>query len=82
MESISEVELLEELRAAVADDGPEDAFTAREWADRLGICVETTRDRIRPLIQAGKMEAVWIRRLRMDGIMQRVSAYRIVDQAA
>ena len=77
--SISEVELLEELRAALGDDGPEDAYTSREWAERLGVGVDTARDRIRPLVLAGKMEAVWIRRPRMDGIMQRMGAYRIVD---
>ena len=79
MESITEVELLEELRAAAGDAGPEDAYTARDWAERLGVGVDTARERIRPLVVAGKMESVWIRRARMDGIMQRVSAYRIVD---
>lgn len=78
MESITEVELLEELRAALGNDGPEDAYTIREWAERLGVGHDTCRERLRPLVMAGQMEAVQIRRPRLDGIMQRVSAYRIV----
>jgi hypothetical protein len=77
LDSITEAELLEELRAALGDPGPDDAYTSAEIAELLACSVETARTRIKPLILAGRMSPVKVQRRRMDGQMQRVSAYRL-----
>ena len=76
--SITEAELLAEIRAALDDPGPDDAYTTREIADLLGCSVEKARDRIRPLVRAGRIGVVKVPRPALDGRDIRVSAYRLL----
>ena len=78
MESITEAELLEEIRAALGDPGPDDAYTTMEIAGLLGVSQNTARERIRPLVMSGRMKPVRVRRTRMDGVVQTTTAYRLV----
>jgi len=67
--------------ASQAAPDPEGAKTMREWAEVLGVCVNTAQDRLRPLVLSGRMEAVKVQRLQISGETRRVSAYRLVQRA-
>jgi len=75
---ITEAELLEELRTALGDPGPDDAYTANEIAELMGCSVELARKRIKLLIGQGKMKPTRAARPRMDGQVQKISAYQFV----
>lgn len=70
--------LLEALRAApdgTADDG---ARTAEEMAQEARRGVEWVRKRIKKLLADRRVEHCKVRRQRIDGQMQWVSAYRLI----
>lgn len=75
---MTEGQVLEALRLALAQSpGPDDAYTTAELAQKLGASVARTRDALRRLIAAGQAESIQIPRPRLDGIVARVSAYRL-----
>ena len=76
--TITEAELLEEIRAALGDPGPDDAYTTQEIGRMLGLSQSTARERIRPLVESGRMVPVRVIRRCLDGRMQSVPAYRLV----
>lgn len=71
-------ELIAELTAALAaNQGPDDALTTYELCQVLGLAENATRKRIRLLTEAGRLEAVRVQRVSMNGVTQPVSAYRL-----
>lgn len=79
MEAMTEAALLEALREARgAFENPEGALTAAELAEKMRCDVLTARKRIKLLITSKRAECVQVRRVRIDGRMQLVPAYRLV----
>lgn len=78
--SVTEAQLIEEIRAAFAgaEMGPDDAMTAKELADIMGINVQRIRDQFRSLIDEGKLEMVRVRRPDWDGTMRTKNAVRMI----
>lgn len=80
MQDLTENELLAALREAQeAQEDPEGAFSKRELMEIFDLSDEPTRDRIRMLVNAGRMECVKVRRVRMDGVQQTIPGYRLVE---
>ncbi|HEY8536958.1 MAG TPA: hypothetical protein VIL25_10930 [Vicinamibacterales bacterium] len=75
LDAIAEVQ-----RARVQDD--DDALTAREIAGLVGCSYPRALDIIRRLLAAGLVECVRVSRVRMDGVVTLVSAYRLVRERA
>ena len=73
---ITESELVEELRRALENAGPDDAMTTKELAETLGISAEAIRAQLPAMIRSGQYEVVRVVRKRWDGIVTRVSAIR------
>ena len=76
MDSITESELVEELRQALENAGPDDAMTTKELADTLGISAIAVRAQLPAMLASGQYEIVRVIRKRWDGIVTRVSAIR------
>lgn len=69
--------LLDEIRT-LHDSAPKDeGMTAREIADHFGWNVSDTREWIGKAIRAGKATCIRVKRPRIDGVAQKVPAYRI-----
>ena len=79
MEAMTEAALLEALRAAM-DAGEDDggAMTADELTQKMECNIDTVRKRVKALIATGRAECVRVRRMRIDGLIQRVPAYRLI----
>jgi len=73
---ITESELVEELRRALENAGPDDAMTTKELADTLGISAIAVRAQLPAMLASGQYEIVRVIRKRWDGIVTRVSAIR------
>jgi len=73
---ITESELVEELRRALENAGPDDAMTTKELAVHLGISTGSVRAQLPAMIASGQYEVVRVMRKRWDGIVNRVSAIR------
>ena len=76
MDSITESELVDELRRALENAGPDDAMTTKELADTLGISAIAVRAQLPAMLASGQYEIVRVIRKRWDGIVTRVSAIR------
>lgn len=74
-------ELYEAIRAA-SDNGPEDARTCVEWAERMGCGIVVMRRQLSQLIQAGHMEHVKVKRMKINGVYAPFDAYRIKEPGA
>lgn len=74
-------ELYEAIRAA-SDNGPEDARTCSEWADLMGCGMVSMRRRLSLLIQAGRMEHVKVRRMKINVVVTSIDAYRIKEPSS
>ena len=83
MTTITESEILEELRAALSkvDDTPEGFFTTVELAAATGKCVRATTMKLRQLFLRGEVESVKVTRPGIDGRNAKVPAYRLVKRA-
>ena len=77
--SITETEIYEELRAALAhpEQDSEGAYTVAELADMRQMSIATVRRGMKRLIASGKATCVHVRRVGMDGRLARVPGYRI-----
>ena len=80
-EEFTLAELYEAIRAA-SDNGPEDAQTCAEWAARMGCSTVVMRRRLSQLIQAGHMEHVKVRRMKINGVYALFDAYRIIGPSS
>lgn len=69
--------LLDELRTLHDSAPPDEGMTANEIAEHFGWCIEDTRERIRKLIAQGRAVCIRVKRQRIDGVHQKVPAYRI-----
>ena len=76
MDSITESELVDELRRALEHAGPDDAMTTKELAATLGISRDAVRAQLPAMLESGQFEMVRVVRKRWDGIVNRVSAIR------
>ena len=76
--SITEAELVEELRRAFESAGPDDAMTVKELSAALGLGVESVRRLVAPAVEAGSLQVVRVRRKRWDGLATTISAVRLV----
>jgi response regulator of citrate/malate metabolism len=78
--NISETELLDAIREATtqASARPDGALTITEMADATGLCRDTIRKRIRPVVISGRMECIPITTPDMTGRPQRVPGYRLI----
>ena len=76
MDSITESELVEELRRTLENAGPDDAMTTKELAEKLGISRDAVRAQLPGMLESGQFEMVRVTRKRWDGIVNRVSAIR------
>jgi DNA-binding Lrp family transcriptional regulator len=75
---ITEAELVEELRKAFENAGPDDAMTVKELSASLGLSVASVRRLLAPAVEAGSLKVVRVRRKRWDGLVTTVSAVRRV----
>lgn len=77
---VTENDLLDEVRAALERQGPEDALTTREMCAAMGVGMPKMREIVRALVESGAVEPVKVLRPRMDGTPTTVSAYRYVKK--
>jgi DNA-binding Lrp family transcriptional regulator len=77
--TITEGEILEALQSALQHPAHEDdgAVTVLEIAEKEGMSIATVRRGMKRLIGQGKATCVHVRRVAMDGRLQRVPGYRI-----
>ncbi len=76
MSSMTIDELLQEIAAAqVGDEG----LTGPEWGEVMGTCPNTTQNRIRLLLKAGKLRLGKAPRTASDGRTWMRPVYRIVE---
>ncbi len=84
--SISESEILDELRRAFAARGDSGDFpgavTCGELIEAMGMYPLTIRTEIKRLLRAGVVECVKVRRPSIDGRNACVPAYRLVPKRA
>jgi len=69
-------------RATPGNNGYDDAKTVRELEEELGTDRKKVREWLRPLVQSHAVEIVRVHRERIDGVVQRVPAYRLVRPEA
>lgn len=76
---MTEAEMLEELRRLQEklQEGPDNAFTTREWGNLLGLGEKAVRDRLRMADRAGRLERVRVYREDLRGTRYPVIAYRV-----
>ena len=76
--TFQEGDLLAALEAAMrgADDGPADAFTVAELCERTGSTDYRIRKALLRLKQAGRLQVVHVKRLRLDDRAVLTAAYR------
>lgn len=75
--TITQTELLDALAAACASDAPEDARTAQEMADELGLAVPRVRKALKALQRVGRLGMHTVRRTDLSGRPQSLPAYTI-----
>ena len=83
MSEMTEDALLEVLRAALEPGEGEDATgarTVRELAVALGCSEPQMRSRLKALKRTGQLVVVRVVRERLDGVLQRVPAYRYQEK--
>lgn len=73
----SQNQLLDWLKKAQRDLGPEDALTLREIRAACGWSYVRVRDTLMQLIEQGVVEVVRVSRPSLDGSFRRVPGYRI-----
>lgn len=80
--TVTEAELLSELRAATQSVAPNigDALTMPEMAEALGIGRQATHARIKRLHRAGQIDVVRVQRMGIDGVIRPLVAYRLKKQ--
>ena len=79
MESVTEQQLLEEVRKALeVFESEDDAMTTNELAASLDMNREVIRRKIPDMLASGQFEACRVYRKRWDGILTKVSAIRAV----
>lgn len=76
--TFTEGDLLAALEAAMrhADDGPADAFTVAQLADRTGATVAHVRRALLRLKEQGRLEVCHVKRVRLDDRAVLTAAYR------
>ncbi len=74
----TESDLLAALEAAMrgADDGPADAFTVADLAEKTGRPAPTVRRALGALKAAGRLQVVHVKRTRLDDRAVMTAAYR------
>ena len=77
---VTESELLEALRAAVATPDRGDGLTTPELAQALGWSEDRVRRALRRLRAQGIVEPTRVRRETLSGVMQPVPGYRLVQR--
>ena len=77
--SITEVELLEALAAAVPGNGPTEARTVQEMAVDNGFTMPRVRRALAQFDRAGRLQVHHVVRRRIDGRPQIVPAYTIAS---
>jgi hypothetical protein len=76
---VTEKDLLEFLQQVKVEDDPAGALTVGEIAERTGHCDNWVRRKVSPLVKSGQVEVVPKRIKRMDGVVMRGHAYRVVN---
>ncbi len=76
---VTQNEVIAEIKAVLdAQPSPErEGFTSTELMEAMGWGRDRTLRIIRGLINEGKVEAVWVMRQTMHGIMQKTKGYRL-----
>lgn len=75
--AITEAELLDALAAAVHDNAPAEARTARELADELGVALHRVNEALRALHRQGRVVPHRVYRIGVDGRNTPVPAYTV-----
>lgn len=75
---ITEAEIMDALAAAAQGSAPEDARTIAELADAAGLSIVSTRQALRSLQRAGRLQVHRVRRPAIDGRMANVGAFTIL----
>ncbi len=76
--TITQNEILEALRAALAQrPSVDDGVTRRELADACNAGLDKVRKWLLVEMKQGRIECIWVRRARCDGVEQQTAAYRI-----
>lgn len=80
--AITESEIIAELRRAASalPKSPKDAYTAEDLAAAAGIEYKRMLRTLKPLVLAGQVEVVPLRRRRIDGRPCSVPGYRFVGK--
>jgi hypothetical protein len=74
---------IDELRALIeeaqrqAGGAADDAYTMREWAERLGLTVFATNRAFHALKAAGRLESCQVRREMLNGVVRLIDGYRV-----
>lgn len=71
-------ELMAYLRGEEEGAAPEGYRTTEEWSEHYGVHVATMRQILRDAKKADKLAHQWVKRERLDGIMQRRAVYAFV----
>lgn len=77
---VTESELLEALRAAVATPDRGDGMTTPELAQALGWSEQRVRDALRRLRAQGAIQPVRVPRETLAGVVQLVPGYRLAQR--
>lgn len=80
---ITEIELLEALRAALNEEGDHNphGLTTEEIADAMKCNQRVVRELLRPLVRNGNIAPRRGRRMGIDGTMRPVPIYQLVQEA-
>jgi len=78
---MTHTQLLQEIEAAfAAGSDPEGAMTSEDLAAQLGLGIKATRERLKRLKAAGRLEVVSVDRVTLAGNVSPVPAYRIIAE--
>jgi predicted ArsR family transcriptional regulator len=82
MTSVTEAELLQQVREALDAPSTEDgAMSVVELSEGLDMPESAVRQRLKKMIAEGTAEPVRVRRMAMHGVVSRRIAYRIIKNA-
>lgn len=77
MASVTQNDLLDALRSALARPQPGEGCTVMEIAEALDIGEHAARELVKKLLKTGEAECVTVARPRMNGVMARVTGYHL-----
>jgi transposase len=74
--SVTQNDMLDALRQAMAPVPSGDGLTGTELAEKLGCCTATCQKWVRKWIKDGTLELVPLQRVRVNGVRMTITGYR------